>query len=358
MVARSDSIKGCPVSTDATDSTEERAQARPSVSVLLPAWNEAEMLGRCLDSLLCLNWPELEIVLCAGGNDGTLEIATRYSEDYPGRILLLRQHPGEGKQNALHRCFERSRGELIYLTDADCVIPAETLSRMVAAVGPGGSDAATGPAEPLPEQRERAWIRHQWATVRAVDRERTPDATGILGRNCAVRRSGLEAAGGFNEAVATGTDYYLAQQLLAAGRTIQFVPAPVQTRYAEGIAEYLGQQSRWLRNVIVHGPRFGDQTEAEVKAVTKTLALGVGILAWPLTWRWTRLPGVGLWVLLISGMARVRLKQQRDLEAEADLKPTRLVPAVFRAVLYSFIDLIVWARPVSDLLTAGRRRRW
>ena len=29
----------------------------PSVSVLLPAWNEAKMIGRCLDSLLAIDWP-------------------------------------------------------------------------------------------------------------------------------------------------------------------------------------------------------------------------------------------------------------------------------------------------------------
>jgi hypothetical protein len=346
------------VNAKVIDRTDGTAVARPSVSVLLPAWNEAVMLRRCLDSILAIDWPKLEVVLCAGGNDGTLEIANRYAADYPERIILLRQNAGEGKQHALRRCFERSQGELIYLTDADCVVPAETLGRMVAAVGPGGSDAATGPAEPLPEQRECAWIRHQWATVRAVDRERTPDATGILGRNCAIRRSGVEAAGGFRETVAIGTDYHLAQRLLAAGKTIRFVPAPVQTRYAEEIGEYLGQQSRWMRNIIIHGPRFGDRTEAEVKAVTKTLVLGVGILAWPLTWRWTRFPGIGLWTLLICWMTRARLKQQRRLEMEAELRPTRAVSAVFRAVLYSFVDLIAWARPVADLLRANRKLRW
>jgi hypothetical protein len=337
---------------------DQITRRQPSVSVLLPAWNEAQMVGRCLDSLLAIEWPDFEIVVCAGGDDGTLEIANHYAEKHPGRVLALRQCRGEGKQRALRRCFEQSQGELIYLTDADCIVPTETLTRMVAAVGPGGSDAATGPAEPLLEQRQRAWIRHQWATVRAVDRARTSDATGILGRNCAVRRSSLEDASGFGDPVATGTDYHLAQLLLASGRTIQFVPAPVKTQFADGITEYLEQQSRWMRNIIVHGPRFGDQAAAEVKAVTKTLALGVGILAWPLTWRWTRQPGVGLWAMVITWMARIRLNQQHSLEAESGLDPTAKAPAVFRAVLYSIVDLIVWARPVPDLLSAGRRRRW
>src|SRR5690606_13618117 len=64
-------------------------RALPSVSVLLPAWNEASTLGRCLDSLLAIPWPDLEIILCAGGNDGTVEIAKRYAAAHPDRIVFL-----------------------------------------------------------------------------------------------------------------------------------------------------------------------------------------------------------------------------------------------------------------------------
>jgi glycosyltransferase involved in cell wall biosynthesis len=84
----------------------------PSVSVLLPAWNDAAMIGRCLESLLTIDWPDLEIVVCAGGADGTLDIARHYESE---RVTVLEQHPGEGKQAALRRCLERSRGDIIYL---------------------------------------------------------------------------------------------------------------------------------------------------------------------------------------------------------------------------------------------------
>src|SRR6266545_682146 len=88
IFARNGCIKGCPVNAKVIDRTDGTAVARPSVSVLLPAWNEAVMLRRCLDSILAIDWPKLEVVLCAGGNDGTLEIANRYAADYPERIIL------------------------------------------------------------------------------------------------------------------------------------------------------------------------------------------------------------------------------------------------------------------------------
>src|SRR5437868_2936186 len=50
----------------------------PKVSVLVAAWNEAAIIGRFLESLLASPYPELEIIICAGGSDQTLEIARRY----------------------------------------------------------------------------------------------------------------------------------------------------------------------------------------------------------------------------------------------------------------------------------------
>jgi cellulose synthase/poly-beta-1,6-N-acetylglucosamine synthase-like glycosyltransferase len=268
----------------------------------------------------------------------------------------LEQRPGEGKQIALRRCFERSRGEILYFTDADCVVPASALERVVGMVASGQADAATGPADPLPEQRDDPWVRHQWATTRAVDRRRGPDAAGLLGRNFAARRAAVAAAGGFQEPVPIGTDYHLAKVLLQQGRTIRYVPAPVQTRYLEEVGPYLRQQSRWLRNIFVHGRRFGDREE--VVTCARTVALGSGILLWPLSWPWSRRPGVAVWLLAIGWMARRRLLQERELEAEMALGPLKPKRAVWGAFAYSFLDLLAWSRPLIDALHPGRRLRW
>jgi glycosyltransferase involved in cell wall biosynthesis len=326
----------------------------PLVSVLLPAWNEAGTLGRCLDSLLAIQALCLEVIVCAGGTDDSARIARQYSNCHIGRIVSLEQQPGEGKQRALRRCFELSRGEIIYLTDADCIVPRKTLQQLVAEITAGRADATTGPAHPFPEQRDQPWVRHQWATTRAVDRTRALASTGILGRNCAVSREAIEAAGAFLEQVRIGTDYHFAKELLKAGRSIHYVDAPVHTRYASSFGPYQRQQSRWIRNILIHGRRFG--AADEIRSVARTIALGAALLAWPLTWRWTRLPGVLLWLAPLAWMTRVRVRHIRSLEAEFDLPPaTELVPV---AALFSIADLIVWARPLFDYLISRRRFRW
>jgi poly-beta-1,6-N-acetyl-D-glucosamine synthase len=325
---------------------------RPVVSVLIPAWNEADMLSRCLDSILATKSPHLEVIVSAGGSDGTLAIANQYSKRCPNRVVSLEQSDGEGKQSALRRCYAVSRGDVIFLTDADCVVPNDTLSRLVAYVSSGSADAATGMTVPLQEQRCKPWVRHQWATSHAIDRMRGRDSTGLHGRVSAVRREAIESAGAFADDVRTGTDYHLAKKLLAAGRSIHFLPVAVETRFETDLRRRTAQQSRWMRNILVHGRRFGDT--AEVASVTKTMALGPGLLLFPLTWKWTRLPGMAVWTAAIGWMASVRLRQNRQLDRDEDLEPTQR--PVAEAVLFSLADLLAWSRPVLDLMSGGRER--
>src|SRR4051812_26007194 len=104
----------------------------PDVSVLLPAWNEVELLSRCLDSLLAIHTIDIEVVLCVGGSDGTVEVAQQYAGANPQRVTMLEQHAGEGKQVSLRRCLRRAQGTFIFLTDADCVISEHVLRRFIA----------------------------------------------------------------------------------------------------------------------------------------------------------------------------------------------------------------------------------
>src|SRR5918999_246757 len=78
------------------------------------------------------------------GNDGTWGIAEQAAEAHPQQITLIAQRAGEGKQGALRDCLTRARGNILYLTDADCVVPPDTLQRLAKVIAEGEADAATG----------------------------------------------------------------------------------------------------------------------------------------------------------------------------------------------------------------------
>ncbi len=330
---------------------EGTLKSSPSVSVLLPAWNDAAMIGRCLESLLAIERADLEIIVCAGGEDGTLDVARRYAGE---RVIVFEQYPGEGKQGALRRCFARSRGDIIYLTDADCIVPDRVFDAVIGPVADGDVPAATGTSRPLVEQSAAPFALFQWSILDAVEQKRSVSSNGLLGRNCAVSRVAIIEAGAFAEPVPIGTDYHLAKALLAHGQQIRFVPAAVETTYPISPLAFLRQQSRWLRNIFLHGPRYGDR--AEIQACARTVALGAGFYLWPLSWRWTRLPGVVLWLTGLTALVALRVRYARSLAARQRVPLDRSY--YLRLPWYTLLDIAAWVWPLVDAVSRRRRLRW
>ncbi len=108
----------------------------PTVSVLIPARNEAETIGAAMHSLLEVDYPELEIVLVNDrSSDRTGDIIEQLAQE-DGRIrrLHIEALPDgwNGKVHALHRGLEICRGEWLLFTDADVHFRPQTLKRAIA----------------------------------------------------------------------------------------------------------------------------------------------------------------------------------------------------------------------------------
>jgi hypothetical protein len=222
----------------------------PRVSILVPAWKEAGTIGPCIESILGLRYPDVELIVCAGGDDGTLDIARRYEGS---RVIVLEQTSGEGKQGALRRCYAQSTGEVIFLTDADCLLDDASFERTLVPVIAGGENAATGSWRPLDRQRDQPFVQYQWSHHVYRELWMPPYAPALDGRNAAVKRPALEQVGAFEIPAPVGTDLALSRQLRAASHSVRFVrESRVQTEYPETLGDYRRQLSRWFRNPLVH----------------------------------------------------------------------------------------------------------
>lgn len=323
----------------------------PKVSALVAAWNEGERIDAHIQSFLGLRYPDIELVLCAGGSDDTYARALRYAGE---RVTVLEQQPGEGKQRALARCLEQATGELIYLTDADCLFDDEALTRLLAPIVAGEVQAATGASRPLDEQLEQILPRHLWANDLASDARRPAASDGILGRNAALSREALSCTGNLSYPAPTGTDYQLAKRLLCAGLPIRFVrESVVPTVYPETFTTYWRQRSRWLRNLLIYGPAYG--AGQDVAATQRTIAIGLAMLLLPLVglrYGPLRL----LWLLLLAHAMLARLRYLSFSELLSGRPAPRRLAAALPALTLS--DMLAWALPVVDLLDTRRRLRW
>lgn len=324
----------------------------PRVSVLVAAWNERGHIEAHIRSFLALRYPAIELVLCAGGSDETLERAKSYASE---RVIVLEQRPGEGKQRALARCFAQAQGELIYLTDADCRYDDAALTRLLEPLIDQGEAAVTGRSRPLDTQMSRLLPRYIWAADVASSARSPRYSDGLLGRNAAVTRAALERSGGLDFTARTGTDYHLARRLLSHGIAIRLVSdSIVPSEYPETLRVYRHKQSRWLRNLLLHSRSYG--ATDDLRRTAQTVATGGAMVLAPLTALLLGRSVLVLWSLLVAQAATAKLRYiYFSALLHRRLVPTRLLAAL---VPLTVADFLIWAMPALDLLSRRRRNQW
>nr|MBP7931098.1 glycosyltransferase [Chitinophagaceae bacterium] len=102
------------------------------VSIIIPARNEEQNIGRCLDSILEQTLPNSQveiIVVDDGSSDNTASIVRTYFKKNV-RLLQLSDEVG-GKKAALTKGIEIASHPLIVTTDADCIYPNNWLNTLL-----------------------------------------------------------------------------------------------------------------------------------------------------------------------------------------------------------------------------------
>lgn len=116
----------------------------PSLSLVVPARDEAETIEAALGSRLADDYPALEVVAVDDrSTDGTAAILSRAAERDPRLcVVSVRALPEGwlGKVHALARGTERARGEWLLFSDADVHVQPGTLRRAVALAEARGLD--------------------------------------------------------------------------------------------------------------------------------------------------------------------------------------------------------------------------
>lgn len=112
-------------------STSSTPGPLPSVSVLIPAHNEAERIAQKIENVLALDYPanRLEVLVASdGSDDATAAIARRY-ETKGVKVFELKVR--RGKLGALTHLLEQTRGEVTMFTDVGAMLPANALVELV-----------------------------------------------------------------------------------------------------------------------------------------------------------------------------------------------------------------------------------
>jgi cellulose synthase/poly-beta-1,6-N-acetylglucosamine synthase-like glycosyltransferase len=97
------------------------------VTILVCVYNGADTIGRCIESLLQQDYPAelIEIIIAENGSsDNTIEVVRKYP-------VILLQCAVRGKTLALNYGIEQATGDIIAMTDADCIADPSWVSNLV-----------------------------------------------------------------------------------------------------------------------------------------------------------------------------------------------------------------------------------
>jgi cellulose synthase/poly-beta-1,6-N-acetylglucosamine synthase-like glycosyltransferase len=107
----------------------------PSVTVLIPAYNEAQNIAATIQNKLDQDYPRdrLEIIVISDGStDGTDDIVRQFSSQ---NVRLIRREPREGKAAALNEAARFARGEILVFSDANSLFAPDAIRRMTESFG-------------------------------------------------------------------------------------------------------------------------------------------------------------------------------------------------------------------------------
>ena len=242
---------------------------RPSVTVVVPAYNEERVVCRTVISLLAQKYTPLEIVVVDDGStDGTFAALTAVFRNHP-QVRLFRK-PNGGKASALNWGVDRATGEIIVALDADTVFPAGTIAALVARLADPHVGAVAGNAKVGNRiNLITRWQAIEYVTSQNIDRRAFAllnCVTVVPGAVGAWRRHLILQAGGFSGST-LAEDQDLTLILLRRGWRVAYADDAIAFTEAPDTLRTLARQRfRWSfgtlqcawkhREAMFH-PRYG-----------------------------------------------------------------------------------------------------
>jgi glycosyltransferase involved in cell wall biosynthesis len=227
----------------------------PAIAVVLPFCNARPWLAEAIASLTnaAAGLPWQLIAVNDGSSDAGPALLQALTAHWPAGQLLLLEGGGRGVSAARNRAIAAASAPLIAFLDADDRALPERLRAPLAALQ----------ADPGLDHVHGGWLRidaagqlissvEPWREGAGFDRHAALTHKAVLPSAWTVRRSALQAVGGFDESLRHAEDVDLLLRLAAAGHHGAWIPRPL-VRYrvhAGGASRELRGQIEGLADVV------------------------------------------------------------------------------------------------------------
>ncbi|TRX62131.1 glycosyltransferase [Fulvivirga sp. M361] len=228
----------------------------PSVSVLVAARNEEKNIERCVRSLIELDYPSDQLEILIGDDqstDMTWEILRKLceEEDHVNIYQVNRQLGiAQGKPNVLAHLAKKAKGDIYFITDADCAVHKNWIQALLGARKENvGIVIGTTSVE-------SSWQNMHWLLALGMVKSVTDLGMPLtaMGNNMYVTKEAYDAVGGYESIPFSVTeDYELFRQVAARGFVLHHVVTPAAlaiSRPARTLRQLLHQRKRWMKGAV------------------------------------------------------------------------------------------------------------
>lgn len=207
--------------------TVNLAPIEPAVSLLVAAYNEADVIESKIRNSLVLDYPseKLEIVIASdGSSDRTQAIARTFESDC---VRVLAYRGNRGKLAVLNDSVPELRGEIVAFSDASSMLASDAIRRLVAHFADPEVGAVSGVYKvqrkdqaALGKQEDFYW---KYETFLKIQEARLGSVLGCHGSLYAIRKSlyPFPPPGTIND------DYIIPVRILQRGYRVSYEPAAV-----------------------------------------------------------------------------------------------------------------------------------
>lgn len=196
------------------------------ISVIIPNRDGANTIARCLEAAFASRGAAFEVIVVDdASSDRSVELIRRF----PCWLIQLDRHQGAAAARNAGAAW--ARGELLFFTDADCLLREDTLAAACRALSARDAPAVAGGTYTLLPQDDSFFSRFQSVFIHYSETKRAADPDYVATHALAVRAETFRRHGGFAQGfLPILEDVEFSHRLRRAGCRLVVDPA-IQVRH-------------------------------------------------------------------------------------------------------------------------------
>ncbi len=233
------------------EKTTDRENIYPSLSIVIPAYNEEKSIKSTLESALEAGYPGDKEILVVddGSTDHTSSIVRSMARKHENIRLLRGSH--SGKSSAMNRGSREAGNDIILMLDADSRLDPGALKVIVKPFYDEEVGAVSGIIRAADNNNPLTWFQDFEYVLSSCWRYicNKLDGTYILPGFSAYRKTALEDIGGFS-CDTLCEDFDVGLKLKKAGYMLKMSTARIYTNVPQTLNALIKQRTRWSKGTI------------------------------------------------------------------------------------------------------------